>query len=87
LVHAARCIADDNLDGLEWHVEFFGDHLRHGDLEPLPEIGLAGKNRNRAVGVHRDIGRQLVGRERRLGADKPRLLGRARHAKRHRRAD
>jgi hypothetical protein len=57
LVHARGGIADENVDGLERHIKFFGDHLRERDLESLPKISLAGKNRNRAVGVHRDIGR------------------------------
>jgi len=44
LIDAAPGIASGNLDGVERHVEFLGNHLRERDLEALPEIGLAGKN-------------------------------------------
>ena len=50
----------------ERHVEFLGHHLPDGDMQPVAHIHLAEKGGDRSVGIDRDVGGQLVGRQRRL---------------------
>ena len=67
LVHAGGGVAHDHLDGLERHVEFFRHHLPDGDEQALAHVHLAEEGGDGAVGIDRDIGGELVGRQRRLG--------------------
>jgi len=57
LIHTGVGVAHHDLDGLERHVEFFRHHLRNCNVEPLAAINLAVEGQDRAVGVHRDVGR------------------------------
>ena len=47
-------------DGPERHVELFGDDLADGDMQAVAHVHLAEIGRDGAVGVHRDVGGQLV---------------------------
>ena len=87
LVHAGGGIAHDDLDRLEWHVEFFRHHLADGDEQPLPHVHLAEERGHRAVGVHGDEGGELIRHERRLGALRQGLAGGKRGVERDCRAD
>jgi hypothetical protein len=40
--------------------------LRNCNVKPLSAVNLAVEGQDRAVGIHRDVGRQLIGRERRF---------------------
>ena len=68
LVHAGGGIAHDHGDGLERHVELFRHHLADGDEQALAHVHLAEEGGNGAVGIDGDVGGELIGRERRLGA-------------------
>ena len=68
LVHRRAGVAHDHLDGLERNVEFLRHDLADGDVQPVPHIHLAEESRYAAVGIDRDVGRQLIGCQRRLGA-------------------
>ena len=74
LVHAAGRIAHDDFHSRKRHVELFGNHLADGDKQPLAHVHLSEKGGDRAVSVHRDVGRELVGRERRFCILRKRLL-------------
>ena len=56
-----------HLDGLERHVELFGDDLADGDEQAVAHVHLAEEGGDGAVGIDGDVGRELVGRQRRLG--------------------
>ena len=68
LVHRCGGVAHDDLDALERNVELFRHDLADGDMQPVAHVHLAEIGRHAAVGVDRDVGRQLIGRQRRLGA-------------------
>ncbi len=68
-------------------VEFLGHHLADGDVQPMAHVHLAEKGRHAAVGVHRDVGRKLIGRERRLGALRVGLVDRQQGVERQAGAD
>ena len=63
-VHRAAGVAHDEVDAVERHVEFLGDHLRDRCAEPLAAVDLAVVGGDRAVLVDGDIGIELVGLER-----------------------
>ena len=88
LVHAGRGIAHEDFHAIERHVELFGHDLPDGDEQTLAHIHLAEEGRDRAVGIHRNVARELIRRERRFHA---RAHGRCvlgiSEIKRHRRAD
>ncbi len=85
LIDAGCGVAHEHLDGLERHIELFGDDLPDGGEQSLSHIHLAEIGGNGAVAVDGDVRRQLVGRQRRLGGDRHRVVGRVRE--RGRRAD
>ena len=87
LIEAGIGVADENLHAGVRNVEFLGDHLLDGDRKPLAHVHLAEIGRDGAVGVDGDVGRQLVGHQRRFGSDRGSAVGRMRGVKRHRRAD
>ena len=68
LVHAGAGVGHEHGDGLERHVELFRHHLGDGDIEALAHVHLAEEGGHRAVGIDRDVGGELIGHERRLGA-------------------
>ena len=57
LVDAGGGVAHHDLDGLEWHVELFRNHLRNGDGDALAHVYFAEEGQNRAVGINGDVGR------------------------------
>jgi len=87
LVHAGGGIAHDDGDRLERYVELLRHHLADGDEQALAHVHLAEKGGDGAVGVHRDVGGELIGRERRLGALREGLADAEHRIERDRRAD
>ena len=87
LVYGDRRVAHEHLDRLERHVELFGDHLADGNEHALAHVHLAEVGRHGAIGVDRDVGRQLIRRQRRLGRDRHSVVGRADGLERDRGAD
>ena len=87
LVYRRAGVAHVDFDGLERHVEFFRHHLRDGDVEPVAHVHLAEEGRDAAVGVDRDVGRQLIRRQRWLCSLSKSSLHRQHAVERHRRAD
>jgi len=63
-VHAAGGVGQIELDGLERHVELFGDHLADGDGDAVAHVHLAEEGGDGAVGIDGNVGRELVGRQR-----------------------
>ena len=51
---------------LERYVELFGDHLRDGNLQPLPAVDAPIEHGHDAVGVDREKRIELIGHQRRL---------------------
>ena len=71
LVQAGGGVAHDDVDLVEAEIEFFGHDLRDRDFQPLPEVDLAEIRRRAAVGMDRNPGIQLLGRESRFaGGDR-----------------
>ena len=64
LVGRERGIALDHRDALGRDVELLGDDLAHGDAAAGADVHLADEDRQRAVGVHGQIGIDEVGRDR-----------------------
>ena len=87
LVHAGCGVAHEDLDGLERHVELFGDDLADGDEQAVAHVHLAEVGVDGAVGVDGDVGRELVRRQRRLGALRARFVDRRQQFEPDRRAD
>ena len=87
LVHAVGGIAHVDLDRLERHVELFGDDLADGDEQAVAHVHLAEVGVDGAVGIHGDVGRELVRRQRRLGALGAGLADRQQGIEAHRHAD
>ena len=87
LVHAGGGVAHEDLHGLERHVELFGDDLADRDEQAVAHVHLAEVGGDGAVGVDGDVGRELVRRQRRLGALRVRLVDRAEQFEPDRRAD
>ena len=75
LVHAGGGVAHEYLDGLERHIELFGNHLADGDEDALAHVHLAEIGIDGAVGVDRNEGRELIRRERRLRSHALRVGG------------
>ena len=87
LVHRRAGVAHDHLDVSERNVELFRHDLADGDVQPVAHVHLAEIGRHAAVGIDRDVGRQLIGRQRRLGALRVGLLDRQHGLQRDGRAD
>ena len=65
-MHAGGGVAQIDLDGLERHVELLGDHLADGNGDAVAHVHLAEEGGDGAVGIDGDVGRELVGRQRRF---------------------
>ncbi len=68
LIARERRVAHDDFDAFERDVEFFGDHLRDGDIDTLAHVHLAEVRGDVAVGQHRNPRIELIGRQRRFAA-------------------
>ena len=76
LVHRIGGVAHVDLDALERNVELLGDDLPNRHEEAVAHVHLAEEGRDGAVGIDGDVRRQLVRRQRRLGALRGGLLHR-----------
>ncbi len=66
LVDACSRVGEVDLDGPERHVELFRHDLADRGREAVAHVHLAEIGDDAAVGLHRDVGRELVRHERRL---------------------
>ncbi len=80
-------VAHDDLDGLERHVEFLGHDLADGDVQAVAHVHLAEIGMHAAVGIDRDVGRQLIGGKRRLRSLRVSRVDRQHGVERHGSAD
>ncbi len=87
LVHRGRGVAHEHRHGLERNVELFGHHLADGDEQAVAHVHLAEERRDRAVGIDRDVGGELVRHQRGLRALRMRRIDREQRVEAERRAD